>query len=324
MINQLQEKYQLSLLLLLGSVAVMGVFPFVVIRFLDGNYIAAFIDLTLILGITSLVSYAHRSKKIRMVSAIIAIFINAGAIVIAVANGIESFLWIYPVLASTFVLVKPIEALCINAIAVLSFVAISDIFGTISLSSYLVTTLMLSMCVFVYASHGAKQFRLLEKLNTVDALTGAFNRRALSSDIAAALASAERNNSKQLLAILDFDYFKAVNDKYGHAVGDKILKDFVKITTAHIRKYDRLYRFGGEEFILLLCQVNEQHHSFIDQLRVAIKQALKTPDGESVTVSFGVAPWLSGTTADTWVQRADVALYRAKESGRDCVVFSAD
>ena len=163
------------------------------------------------------------------------------------------------------------------------------------------------MCVFVYASHGAKQFRLLEKLNTVDELTGAFNRRAL-----------------QLLAILDFDYFKAVNDKYGHAVGDKILKDFVKITTAHIRKYDRLYRFGGEEFILLLCQVNEQHHSFIDQLRVAIKQALKTPDGESVTVSFGVAPWLPGTTADTWLQRADVALYRAKESGRDCVVFSDD
>lgn len=322
MINQLQEKYQLSLLLLLGSVAVMGVFPFVVIRFLDGNYIAAIIDMTLILGITSLVSYAHRSKKIRMVSAIIAIFINAGATVIAVANGIDSFLWVYPVLASTFVLVKPIEALCINAMTVLSLVAVADIFDIISLSSYLITTLMLSMCVFVYARHGAKQFSLLEKLNTVDALTGAFNRRALSSDIAAALANAERNGTKQLLAILDFDHFKTVNDKFGHAVGDKVLKDFVRIITANIRKSDRLYRFGGEEFILLITQVNEQPHDFIDHLRVTIKSELKTPDGEAVTVSFGVAPWLSETTADTWLQRADEALYRAKANGRDCVFFS--
>ncbi|BFL85624.1 hypothetical protein LFREDSHE_40740 [Shewanella baltica] len=63
MINQLQEKYQLSLLLLLSSVAVMGVFPFVVIRYLSGNYIAAIIDITLIIGMISFVAYAHYSKK---------------------------------------------------------------------------------------------------------------------------------------------------------------------------------------------------------------------------------------------------------------------
>lgn len=98
MINQLQEKYQLSLLLLLSSVAVMGVFPFVVIRYLSGNYIAAIIDITLIIGMISFVAYAHYSKKIRLVSAILAVFINTGVVVIVVANGIGSFLWIYPVL----------------------------------------------------------------------------------------------------------------------------------------------------------------------------------------------------------------------------------
>ena len=89
-----------------------------------------------------------------------------------------------------------------------------------------------------------KQFLLLKKLNTIDELTGAYNRRAMSSDIKAALSNAENNGIEQLLAILDLDYFKTVNDKFGHAVGDQVLKDFVTITTSHIGKYDRLYRFG--------------------------------------------------------------------------------
>tara|TARA_R110002033_G_scaffold92152_1_gene141633 strand:+ start:9413 stop:9619 length:207 start_codon:yes stop_codon:yes gene_type:complete len=63
-------------------------------------------------------------------------------------------------------------------------------------------------------------------------------------------------------------------------------------------------------------------HMFIDNLKTAIKQELKTPDGKEITVSFGVAPWVPGTTADTWLQRADEALYLAQEQGRDCAVFS--
>jgi diguanylate cyclase (GGDEF)-like protein len=83
-----------------------------------------------------------------------------------------------------------------------------------------------------------------------------------------------------------------------------------------------LYRFGGEEFVLLIQGLDEQQHAFIDNLRKAIKKELQTPDGKDVTVSFGVAPWVAGTTADTWLQRADEALYLAKAGGRDQAVFS--
>lgn len=322
MINQLQEKYQLSLLLLLSSVAVLGVFPFAVIRYVEGNLTAAIIDIALVLGIIVLVLYTYYSKKIRVVSAILAVFINAGVIAIVKANGIDSFLWVYPVFASTFILVKPIEAFCINLVAGATLAALPDIFATVSFESYVVTISMLSLSTFVYASHSEKQFRLLETLNTVDALTGAFNRRAMSTDMKAALSNSERNGTKPLLAILDLDYFKAVNDKYGHAVGDQVLKNFVTITTSKIRQHDRLYRFGGEEFVLLISQINDQHQAFINNLRSAIKQELKTPDGKEITVSFGVAPWTPGTTEDTWLQRADEALYRAKAEGRDRAVFS--
>ncbi|WP_445427268.1 GGDEF domain-containing protein [Alishewanella sp. HL-SH05] len=322
MINQLQQKYQLSLLLLLGVVAVLGVLPFAVIRYLEGNLIAAVIDITLVLGIIMLVVYAYLSLHIRVVSIVIAIFINTGVVVIGSANGIDSFLWIYPVFVSTFILVKPIEAFSINMLAGIALAVLSDIFVIVSFNSYFVSILMLSLCSFVYASHSAKQFSLLETLNTVDALTGAFNRRAMSVDIKAALATAERNGGKPMLAILDLDYFKAINDNFGHAVGDQVLKDFVAITTANIRQYDRLYRFGGEEFVLLIPQINEQHHAFIQNLRTAIKSTLTTPDGQEITVSFGVAPWLPGTTEDSWLKRADKALYLAKNSGRDRAIFS--
>lgn len=322
MINQLQQKYQLSLLSLLSFVAVMGVFPFAVLRHIEGNLTAASIDMTLVVGMIALVSYAHYSKRIRIISAILAVFINIGVVAIVVANGIDSFLWVYPVFACTFILVKPIEAFCINMVAGVFVIALSDIFDVVSLVSYIVTILMLSISAFVYASHGVKQFRLLETLNTVDVLTGAFNRRAMNSDIHAALYNAERNGVKQVLALVDLDYFKTVNDKYGHAVGDQVLKDFVRITTSHIRKYDRLYRFGGEEFVLLMLQDSEQHYAFVDNLREVIKQELKTPDGEAITVSFGVAAWMPGSTEASWLKRADDALYLAKESGRDRAVFS--
>ncbi|WP_417221995.1 GGDEF domain-containing protein [Amphritea sp.] len=324
MINQLQEKYQQSLLLLLSSVASMGIFPFVVMRYLRGDVSGAIIDVLLILGITSLVAYGYFCKKVRLVSAIIAIFINIGVVVVVVANGVDSFLWIYPVLASTFVLIKPLEALFINVVVGTSLLFLADIFDTVSVLSYVVTILMLSISTFVYASHSAKQFDLLEKLNTVDPLTGALNRRAMNSDMNAALANAERNGIEQLLAILDLDYFKAVNDKYGHAVGDQVLQDFVAIITSHIRQYDRLYRFGGEEFVLLISGGSEQQQAFIHNLKAAIKNTLKTPDGDEITVSFGVAAWVPGTTADTWLQRADDALYLAKANGRDCAVFNND
>ncbi|KXJ50414.1 MAG: diguanylate cyclase [Neptuniibacter sp. Phe_28] len=323
MINQLQEKYQLSLLLLLGSVAMFGILPFVAIRYAEGNTSAVIIDIMLILGIVALVGYAYYSKRIRLISAVTALFINVGVVIVVIANGFESFFWVYPVFASTFILIKPIEALCLNIIAGVSLIVLSDIFNTVSLASYVITITMLSMSTFVYASHSAKQFRLLETLNTVDPLTGAFNRRAMNTDIQAALANAERNGTQPLLAILDLDYFKKVNDQYGHGVGDQVLKDFVAITTSHIRNYDRLYRFGGEEFVLLIPGISDdQHTSFIDNLRTAIKKELTTPDGKGITVSFGVTPWQPKATIDTWLQRADEALYQAKEQGRDCAVFS--
>lgn len=323
--NTLQVKYQLSILSLIGIIAVLGVLPFAVIRYLQGNLIAAIINAGLALGIITLVAYAHRSNKPQSASIIIALFVNAGVVLMAVTNGINSFLWVYPVFATTFFLTKPVVAFCICVVAGVSLVVLSDILDVISLESYAMTSVVLSLSAFAYARHNEKQLRLLATLNTIDPLTGALNRRALTSDMEAALSNSERNGTSQLLAILDLDHFKEVNDKYGHAVGDTVLKEFVQIITAHVRKYDRLYRFGGEEFVLLISEISlQQQHMFIHTLRSSIKSQLRAPGGEEITVSFGVAPWLPGSSVDTWLKRADDALYLAKACGRDRAVFSDD
>ncbi|WP_319782383.1 GGDEF domain-containing protein [Oceanisphaera sp. IT1-181] len=319
--NQLEEKFRLSVLSLLGVLSVLGITPFAIFRYLQGNIIAAIIDLVLVLGITTLVGYAVRTKKTRVVSWLVAAFINGGVYAIVMTNGVDSFLWVYPVIASTFFMVRPIEALGLNAALTLACVFVPNVFDVVPLMSFVVTVSMVSVTTFAYASRTETQFRLLERLNTIDALTGAFNRRALSTDIAQALSVAERNATPYMLAILDLDHFKMVNDKFGHVAGDQILKDLVTITNANIRKYDRFYRFGGEEFVLLIPEIKDQQ-AFISTLRAAIKKELKTPDGKEVTVSFGVTAWVPGTTEDSWLKNADDALYRAKASGRDCAVFS--
>jgi len=324
-INQLNIKFQLSILSVIGAIAVLGVLPFAAIRYLQGSTAVAAVNVALVLGIISLVIYAHRSKKPRAASAIIAVFINGGVVVMAAMNGVNSFLWVYPVFAATFFLIRPIKAFCICIIAGVSLVVLTDILDVISLDSYVMTSVVLSLSALSYARHNEKQLRLLETLNTIDPLTGALNRRALTSDMEAALSNSERNGTEQLLAILDMDHFKVVNDKYGHAAGDKVLQEFVAIIRANIRKYDRLYRYGGEEFVLLIPKVNhQQQRILIENLRSSIKDKLKAPGGEEVTVSFGVAPWLPGSTVDAWLNRADEALYLAKANGRDRVVFSND
>ncbi|MFD1006903.1 GGDEF domain-containing protein [Oceanisphaera ostreae] len=319
--NQLQEQHRLSVLSLLGVVSVLGITPFAYLRYLQDNITAAIIDLVLVLGIITLVGYAIRTKKTRVVSGIVALFINGGVIAIVVVNGIDSFLWVYPVIASTFFMVKPIEALSINAVLMVVCLFLPDVFDVIPLNSFVITMLMVSLTTFVYANRSEKQFHLLEIMNTVDALTGALNRRALSSDIAEALSISERKATPYMLALLDLDHFKVVNDKYGHDVGDQVLQNLVTITTANIREYDRFYRFGGEEFVLLIPEIKDPQ-AFINNLRIAIKKELKTPDGKEVTVSYGITAWVPGTTADSWLKSADEALYQAKANGRDCVIFS--
>jgi len=159
----------------------------------------------------------------------------------------------------------------------------------------------------------------LQRLATTDRLTGAWNRTHLEETLVAEMGRAERYQQPLSLLIFDIDHFKAINDTHGHLVGDEVLIELIRRIRAHLRTVDVLARWGGEEFVLLL-----PHCGSAEALRVAEKLRALVADppfplAGQVTASFGLAQWRPHEHLDTWLKRADDALYAAKAAGRNRV-----
>lgn len=167
----------------------------------------------------------------------------------------------------------------------------------------------------------------LERMATLDALTGIYNRRTFTGLAERELARAKRAGTPVGLILIDLDHFKTVNDRYGHVAGDAVLRAFVGTAGAALRKQDLLGRYGGEEFCVLLPGVSAAEAVMIAQrLRELVEQnPARVGDHEiRYTVSAGVAHSLTaGLDLDALVHDADGALYRAKERGRNQVSLAA-
>ncbi len=160
-----------------------------------------------------------------------------------------------------------------------------------------------------------------------DPLTGLYNRRYLEVHLQKLLNNNEQRRKPLGLLMLDIDFFKKVNDTYGHNVGDEILKEYARRLVDSVRSFDLVARQGGEEFVIILPDVTEERAHFIaERLRNAIGSrpfSCSAPEGQLViTTSIGGTIVLGGGDPPLDVlKRADDALYEAKDSGRNCVVF---
>lgn len=167
----------------------------------------------------------------------------------------------------------------------------------------------------------ACQFSAMEQVSLTDSLTGIGNKRAMDEALQKAQLLAGRHNETYSLILCDLDHFKAVNDNCGHVVGDIVLKRAAEALESAVRSSDSVYRFGGEEFAVLLPHT---HHleavDIAERIRSAIA-ALQIDCGKhsvAVTTSCGVALHRTGESSAHWLARADEALYRAKKQGRNC------
>ncbi len=157
----------------------------------------------------------------------------------------------------------------------------------------------------------------LEQLSKIDPMTGIYNRATLSVRIDTAIEDCSAAEDTFTLAIFDIDDFKAINDRFGHLMGDKVLIDIVETVRENLCETDMLFRWGGEEFILLLCGVpSAQAIAMLEGYRQQIEQ-LCYPEGIQVTCSFGAAQYRPGDDLDTLIARADEKLYLAKTSGKN-------
>jgi len=153
----------------------------------------------------------------------------------------------------------------------------------------------------------------------IDELTGAYNRNKFEEVFEYEISKAEDNGLALSIAILDIDYFKNYNDKYGHLVGDEILRLLVQEVKKHIRKTDLFARWGGEEFVLIFEGTDIDNAVKIsNNLRKKIAVLENQPAGK-ITVSFGVTQYIDGDDKKSIFSRCDDALYLAKKHGRNCV-----
>lgn len=155
-----------------------------------------------------------------------------------------------------------------------------------------------------------------------DPLTNIANRLAMEEELSTAIGRAARYGHRYSLALCDVDQFKMYNDQYGHVEGDTALQRIASTMHDALRTGDRLFRYGGEEFVVLLPEQSTPDASAaMERMRSAVENlGISTPGGQHLTISIGVAEWQPRDgTASEWLARADAALYCAKGSGRNRV-----
>jgi diguanylate cyclase (GGDEF)-like protein/hemerythrin-like metal-binding protein len=157
----------------------------------------------------------------------------------------------------------------------------------------------------------------LENVSATDPLTGAWNRSELERMVNVEASRAVRSGQPVTLLLLDIDHFKRVNDTHGHLTGDAVLKEFVGRVRERMRDTDSLFRWGGEEFVVLATSVGCRGGAVLaESLRRCIA-AMPFSEVGRITASLGVAEYAAGESADRWLQRTDRALYAAKTAGRN-------
>lgn len=322
MLKKLQASFQLSIVVLFGVCATAVLAPFAVYRFLSGAALAGVLDVSVIVSIASLVMYALRSDRVELAGRVIVIINCVGVTLSAVLLGFTGVFWVYVVILSNYFLTRSQRFATISSLlAVAAVLLFVKTFTTnIQMWSFLMTSLLLALLSGIVAYQYSKQNARLEHLATIDPLTGAYNRRAMETELQLAIESFVRKNTPMALIMMDLDNFKLINDQFGHEKGDQVLASFAELVRRSTRKNDRLFRYGGEEFLML---INNSKHEEAEILAEKIRATVEAcPVGimEHITVSLGVASIQRGETLEQWVSRADAAMYKAKQLGKNRVV----
>ncbi|MDD4880076.1 MAG: diguanylate cyclase [Gallionellaceae bacterium] len=167
------------------------------------------------------------------------------------------------------------------------------------------------------------QFQLIQRVCSVDHLTGVWNRNYMTMKLAAEAERARRSRQTCAIALLDLDWFKHVNDSYGHVAGDRVLHEVARFLKDNLRAYDSMFRFGGEEFLICLPDTDiAGAEPLLNRLRERLAMtAISLPNhGEiHITASFGVAALAPDDEVTLAIERADHALLYAKGKGRNRV-----
>jgi diguanylate cyclase (GGDEF)-like protein len=315
--------YRGRIALQLSLLAAVLLLPFTVNHLLQGRWLlGGLIALAqMVLMFNGLALRAGREAPVPFWAMVLALVVAVtGSILL---QGVFGVAWAYPTLFICYFLLRRRVAMVLSLLLLLCATAAAAYSVGEGMALRVVATLTLTQVMInvVLNVVGELQEAMVAQAIT-DPLTGAYNRRHLDTQLAALPAPLPGQDAVNMLMALDIDHFKQVNDIHGHAVGDDVLRGLVATLHQRLRPSDRLFRIGGEEFVLLLPRITAADAMRLaEDLRQRVAQAPLWPEG-SVTVSIGVAAQRPGLDTGAWMRVTDEALYEAKRSRRNRVVMA--
>ncbi|MGV8960307.1 MAG: diguanylate cyclase [Stenotrophomonas sp.] len=248
-----------------------------------------------------------------------------GSVLAAWTLGSNALAWSYLVLMGNFFIARNQVATVANLLLAAALLAIPDLLLGHPANIPGLIVIALTFGIGYHFSRRLQGDRArLEQLAALDSLTGLPNRRMLEKALLELIGDARADRYQHALVILDIDHFKSINDSHGHTVGDTALSDLAMILRFELREHDKVFRFGGEEFVILVnAKSRDTLETFTERMRKAVYQSLRGPDGR-ITISLGAAMYCGEKHWQDWFSRADAALYRAKSNGRNTYVIAED
>lgn len=321
--NRIGTDVRLAMILLFAGLTVVGIVPFALARALNGEWAAAILDVVVMAVISGNATFAWRTGNSAMAGKINAVVVSVCCALLASALGPAGLFWAYTVLLANYMLAPRLLATACGSLLVAAELMLVPFPSTLAAAAFGVSAMLVMLYAFIFASLTDVQRKLLEGLATRDPLTGVANRRSMEVELDDAIKGHRARGEPATVAVLDLDHFKSVNDDYGHDTGDRAIIGFAERVQACIRKRDRLFRLGGEEFVLLLPDTDYSGARVaLEKVRDAV-QAAPLVDALRITASIGAATLEPDDDWPRWLARADSALYQAKDAGRDRVSFDA-
>ncbi len=314
----MQRSNEEYILISLSFGAALAVTPFAILRLLQADWALGLIDTLIVILLLIVGSVVYIRRTIKYCSLVVSVLALVGVTLAIYLKGPTLIYWAYPTMVGVFFVLVPRLALFLTLLAAAAIS--STLIHQMEMMVFVV--MMMSLVVnnlfsYTFASRMHYQKDQLSLLIRRDPLTETGNRRALSEKMDELIASYQRSRQITSLIMLDIDYFKHINDKFGHAKGDQVLIRLTELVNSRIRATDSLYRIGGEEFVVLAVGADLQAATGIAEELRSLMECNTLVENYEVTISLGVAEIIEGESADNWLDRGDKALYQAKESGRN-------
>jgi len=313
------------IILSISGASALCIAPFFFIRAFYGEWSIALLDLFAVVSTSILFFYVYLTGKIHFARWLLTLLLVGTVVGTISLKGAQQIVWLYPAIIGVFFVLETKQSLII-ATTMVGFLGVylSDLLDYILLVQYVFSTLITLLFSYAFADRMLRQRTLLKELSVKDPLTGAGNRRSMEEKLLEIVEHCRSvRTQKSSLILIDLDKFKKINDQYGHSAGDNILRDFVDVVSQKLTKDDHLYRFGGEEFVVISHKRNQENSSTLaEQLRESIDEH-SFDQNLHVTISLGIAEYIPDETGFEWLGRADKAMYRAKDAGRNLCCIAA-